>query len=39
MKAESFDGRRAALAVSGDNKCIVMPVYKAPNESEYVYTL
>ena len=33
------DGRRAALAVSGENKCIVMPVHTAPNESKYVYTL
>ena len=34
------DGRRAALATSGENKCIVMPVYAAPEaEEEWTYKL
>lgn len=32
------DGRRAALATSGENKCVVMPVL-VDTEREYTYTL
>lgn len=33
------DGNRASLAVSGDSKCILMPVYSAPETSEFLYKL
>lgn len=34
------DGRRSALATSGENKCIVMPVYGVPEaEEEWTYKL
>lgn len=34
------DGRRAALATSGENKCIVMPIFGAlEHEEEWIYKL
>ena len=34
------DGRRAGLAVSGDSKCVVMPMYVAPDaKNEYSYVM
>lgn len=33
------DGRRAALAVGGESKCILMPIYSVPETAENVYSL
>ena len=34
------DGRRAGLAVSGDSKCVVMPMYVSPDaQNEYSYVM
>ena len=34
------DGRRAALATSGENKCIVMPIFGSlEHEEEWIYKL
>ena len=33
------DGRKAALAVGGESKCILMPIYSLPGTAEHVYSL